>query len=223
MSEVKFLSYQLSNETVGYGGQTTFNAEQIRIMANGDSCNESFWKLSNHIGTHIDTPFHFSVDGKKISDYPASHWVYEKIQVVELSLSFGELISPKIVSDIIEEDTELLLLKTGFGAYKGKREYWEKNPGLSKDLAAWIRDNRPKVRTIGIDLISITSYMHRPEGKIAHDAFLSPSHPGEPFTVIEDMQLSDIDKSTKIEKVVVSPLVVKNADGSPVTVFAFTS
>lgn len=221
MSEVVFLSYQLSNETVGYGGQTTFNAKAIRVMANGDTCNESHWELSNHIGTHIDTPFHFSVDGKKISDFPASHWVYQNVQLIELSPEEGELILPGNWSEGIDQKTELLIIKTGFCNRKDSREYWEKNPGLSKELAHWLRENRPNLRTIGFDLISITSYQHRPEGKIAHNAYLSPEHSGEPFTVIEDMDLSKVDSKTYISKVVVSPMIVKDADGSPVTVFAF--
>ncbi|MFT6069501.1 MAG: kynurenine formamidase [Bacteriovoracaceae bacterium] len=219
-TEKIFLSHPLSNETIGYGGAKEFNSEYVRCIAEGDTCTQSSWKLSNHIGTHIDVPAHFSISGKTIDQYPASHWVYDKIDLIEIEAAEGELIQPKEWVETISQEAEILLLRTNFERYRGTEAYWARNPGLSKELGLWLRKNRPNLRTIGFDLISITSYMHRAEGKIAHRAFLSPDEEGVPLTVIEDMKLLGVPENLKT--LIVSPLIVAGADGSPVTVIATT-
>jgi kynurenine formamidase len=67
-----------------------------------------------------------------------------------------------------------------------------------------------------MDLISVSSYCNRLEGRKAHYAFLNPEE-GEPILLIEDMKL-DIDGP--IDKVIVAPLLIDKADGSPCTVIA---
>lgn len=213
-----FLSYPLSNDTIGYGGSKDFNNTQIRNMENGDACNQSHWELSNHIGTHIDSPYHFSKDGNTLDNFDASHWIYHNVELVDIDAKEGELIKPGTWSENLKSDTELLLIRTGFEKLRGSEAYWAKNPGLSPELAQWLRKYRPNIRTIGFDLISITSYLKRAEGKVAHKAYLCPSENGEPLTVVEDMTLSKL--NSKIKMVVISPLIVKGSDGSPVTALA---
>ena len=69
-----------------------------------------------------------------------------------------------------------------------------------------------------MDLISISSYSNREEGRKAHHAFLNPDE-GEPILLIEDMKL---DTNSSFNKVIVAPLLIDNADGSPCTVLAYT-
>ena len=68
-----------------------------------------------------------------------------------------------------------------------------------------------------MDLISISSYSNRDEGRKAHHAFLNPIE-GEPILLIEDMKLDHV---TRLKKVIVAPLLIDNADGSPCTVLAY--
>jgi len=68
-----------------------------------------------------------------------------------------------------------------------------------------------------MDLISVSSYSNRAEGRKAHHAFLNPRE-GAPILLIEDMKL-DTDESFK--KVIVAPLLIDKADGSPCTVMAY--
>ncbi len=68
-----------------------------------------------------------------------------------------------------------------------------------------------------MDLISTSSFSNREEGHRAHHAFLNPKS-GQPILLIEDMKL---DLIYNFNKIIVSPLLVDNADGSPCTVFAF--
>ena len=69
-----------------------------------------------------------------------------------------------------------------------------------------------------MDLISVSSYSNRNEGRKAHHAFLN-SEEGEPILLIEDMKLDVFDL---ISKVIVAPLRIEKADGTPCTVMAYT-
>lgn len=213
-----FLSHQISNETVGYGGRKDFHSRVTLSMERGDSCNQSEWNLNNHVGTHIDAPFHFSSTGKTLDQFPASFWIFYHPQLIDLPTEPSVIIEPDQWVENIFLETDLLLLRTGFESRRNTEDFWAHNPGLHPELGLWIRQNRPGLRVIGLDLMSVTSYDHRALGKKAHNAFLHEDHPGNPLLVIEDMHLSELISSPK--KVIVSPLIVKNADGSPVTVIA---
>jgi kynurenine formamidase len=69
-----------------------------------------------------------------------------------------------------------------------------------------------------MDLISVSSYSNREEGRKAHHAFLNPDE-GEIILLIEDMKL---DTDGPFNKVIVAPLLIDNADGAPCTVLAYT-
>lgn len=213
-----FLSHTLSSNTPGYGGKKDFTSRSVKSIRDGGSCNQSEWQFNNHIGTHIDAPFHFSDLGKTLDQYPAQFWIFHHPQLILIRAEASQIIEPNIWCDSIATDTDLLLLKTDFEQWREDEKYWAHNPGLSPDLGLWLRKNRPQLKIVGLDFISITSYDHRPLGKAAHQAFLHESYPGTPLLVIEDMHLREL--KTNPRKVIVSPLRVEKADGSPVTVMA---
>ncbi len=217
-SKAIFLSHVLSNDTVGYGGRKEFNTGLTLSIERGDSCNQSEWRLSNHVGTHIDSPFHFSNEGKKIDSFEASFWIFTKVHLVDLPTSESIIIEKNNWVEKIPMDCDLLLIKTGFESRRNTENYWAHNPGLSPALGLWLREFRPSIRVIGFDFMSITSYDHRPLGRVAHHSFLHESHVGHPILAIEDMHLSELKSSP--QKVIVSPLRILDSDGSPVTVIA---
>ena len=76
-SEAIFLSYFIDEHTPSYGGiENAVKIERIKSIEKGDSSNNLELKFPAHIGTHIDFPFHFSNDGKKLEDYPPSFWIF---------------------------------------------------------------------------------------------------------------------------------------------------
>jgi hypothetical protein len=72
-----------------------------------------------------------------------------------------------------------------------------------------------------MDMISVTARAHRPEGRLAHRAFLDPEGPGSPVLLIEDMALAQA--PIDVRAVLVSPIRVRESDGGPCTVFCWTS
>lgn len=211
-----FLSHPLSNQTTGYGGSLDFDLEIKQSISKNNSCNQTSWKLSAHIGTHMDAPYHFHNDGKTVDQFFASNFIFSKVSLIDLKVNDDEIIYPNTWCNSISSDATLLLIRTGFEQLRGTKKYWNNNPGLSIELSEWLEINRPLVRAVGFDFISLTSYQHRPLGKVVHSKFLGQKD--KSFIVIEDMSLKDLFQSPK--EVIVAPLRVSGADGSPVTIFA---
>jgi arylformamidase len=214
-----FLSHIIDEKTPTYGNRDHFLNQLNSSFQKRDKTETSNWYFSNnHFGTHIDLPSHFVPDGKTITDYDAGFWTFKKVALIEIRIDDSILID---IDDVylypISKDTELLLIKTGYEAYREGEKYWNENPGLAPGLGKYLRKNYPKLRVIGFDFISVTSFQHRPLGREAHLALLEGENPILP---IEDMTLKNIDLTMKIEEVVVSPLRVNHANGTPVTVFA---
>lgn len=218
MSEMIFLSHYYNDKTPGYGGKVDFVTEKTKCLKDGHSCNQQKLILSNHVGTHVDTPFHFFEKGKKLHEYSANSWVFHKVVLIDLNLANAELITSEHVKDKIPEGTELILFRTGFEKKRSTDQFWQENPGLSANLGDYLRWSFPSVRAVGGDIISATSFSKREEGKLAHQAFLDPDKINQPILIIEDMKLSGL-KSSPV-RVIVAPLLIDQADGAPVTVMA---
>jgi len=214
-----YLSHPLDSDTPAYGGGQGFSAQTVNNMADGDSCNTGYWKLSNHIGTHLDFPRHFVADGKTLENYPPEFFIFEQVYLTRLnSISACQVIVPDDVNIVDAPETiTLLLLKTGFETHREQALYWQQNPGFHPEVADYLRSNLPDLRIVGFDTISLSSFAHRDIGRTAHRAFLDHHHP---IQLLEDMALGGVDESTHINQVVVAPLRVIGADGSPCTVMA---
>jgi len=214
-----FLSHVLSKATPGFGGQSAFESETVNSICSGKSSNSSKWTLSNHIGTHVDAPYHFSDAGETVDGFDAGFWVFQAPCVLDIRVGDAELIEPKDWESLVSTNCDLLLLRTGFQKYRPDRKYWESNPGLSPEVGKWLREKRPSIRAIGFDFLSVTSFQHREIGRESHRALLDPARSGKPVLAIEDMDLSAIGKV--LNRVWVAPLRVAHADGAPVTVLAW--
>lgn len=218
MSQYVLLSHVLKQDTPSYGNRDKVIIRVNSCIRGGETANSSCLVLSNnHIGTHIDVPRHFSDSGKKTTDYPIGDYVFEKVQVIDLLCDGPKLIEG---SDLVglRSDIDLLLVRTGYETKRGDDSYWNNNPGLSPDLADYLRKQCPNLRCIGFDFISVTSWQHRAEGRLAHKAFLAPEGGQKEIWAIEDMSLVNAPKL--IKKVVVAPLLVEDGNGTAVTVIA---
>ena len=217
---IKYLSHYLSEKTPLYGNGEGIYFTSDKEIEKGDSCNTTNLTFPNLSGTHIDFPYHFNPDGKTLNDFPVSYWQFDQVKMADLTgkVNDGQIIEPELFTGLGNIETELLLIKTGYGAYRGTDRYTLTPPGLSANLAPFLRKNFPRLRCIGMDLISISSYSNREEGQKAHHAFLNPEE-GEPILLIEDMKLN---VDGPFNTVIVAPLLIDNADGAPCTVLAYT-
>ena len=221
MSEKKYilLSHVLDENTPTYGNRDKFVAGEKSQIKQGAGANSSTWNFSiNHIGSHIDMPKHFFDNGKTLTDYNPGQWIFENVQLIDIPCTSARLIMPADFTEKPGDKTQLLLIRTNYETYRGSDKYWNDNPGLAPQLGIWLRENFPDIRAVGFDFISLTSWKFRAEGREAHRVFLDPEGSGSPLWILEDLSLERADEN--MTRVIVSPLFVKDGDGSPVTVFA---
>jgi len=220
---LRLLSYFIDEDTPIYGGKSGFLPKPVSLISKGDSANTSYLQFPNHLGTHIDFPNHFYENGQTIEDFSLDFWIYykEDIQFIEVNLHDGELlITPNHIecNESINKNAKIVLLKTGAYEYRMDEEkYWKYNPGIGVELAEWLRQNFQELRLIGIDSISISSWQHRQIGRKVHKLLLKPA---KPILLIEDMDLSKVNKNTIFKEIIIAPLMVKDSNGSPCTIFA---
>jgi len=216
------LSHIISQNTPSYGNRDRIILRTNSSIKQGETANSSCWIFSNnHIGTHIDVPYHFSETGKKTFEIPIDEFIFNKVQLIDINCNNACLIGVNHLekySSIIERDIELLLIRTGFERFRGDEKYWNDNPGLAPELADYLRTNYPLLRCVGFDFISLTSWKYRVEGRLSHKEFLCPETEKKEILIIEDMSLKDV--NSRIKQLIVAPLMVEDGNGGAVTVFA---
>lgn len=215
-----YLSYPFGPSCPAYGGGEPVSFEQTKSLANGDSCHQIRFTSSNHIGTHIDMPFHFCENGKRVLDYQAESFVFHSVALVWLSLLPGTLITQAHLESELKKagpDLELLLIRSGAGLYRQESTYWQNGTGMAPGTASWLRSRYPSLRAIGLDSISLTSFSHRQEGRSCHKEFLCEN---PPLLIIEDAHLEAL-QNHQPQMVIALPLRLEgSADGAPCTIIA---
>jgi arylformamidase len=210
-----FLSYFMDDNTPLYGGDFGVKMQSLRSMENGDSANTKLLEFSNHSGTHIDFPNHFSIEGKVVEDYDANFWIFNTPHFIENKAIDNQIIN--LTNEqirTIPQDVDFLILKTGFSKFRNEERYWKSNPGIAPELAEKLKKSCPKLRVIGMDIISLTSFGDRPLGRISHNKFLIENN----ILIVEDMYLDNLISQPK--RVYCFPILRTGLDGSPVTIIA---
>ena len=213
------LSYFIDEFTPVYGTIPLPEIHNYSSISSGDSSNSVIIKMHNHAGTHIDVPKHFIDGGKCLTDYRVEDFIYSSPAIINLTLGSGELINKshleKYSKKLLEAD--IVLFVTGFGKFRGKDIYRTHNPGIDPDGIRYIRTKFKNIKAIGVDTISISSYLHRNEGRMAHkEAFIKDRKYGEPLLLIEDLDLRC--NLNNLDKILIFPLFIKGIDASPCTV-----
>jgi arylformamidase len=75
------------------------------------------------------------------------------VEIIDIHCDAARIIGPEDVADhSIEQDNELLLIRTGFELVRQEDKYWNDNPGQAPELADYLRSNFRKMRVIGFDI-----------------------------------------------------------------------
>jgi len=210
-----WLSHVIGDFTPLYGGNSALQIEPDKSISSGDSCNTTILTLPSHAGTHVDSPYHFLATGKSVDQYVAKDWFFNSPFVTFFSARPGQLIIPEDIPlpEHLDEDTDLLLLCSGFENYRESDVYWKIGPGLAPELANYFVEHYPKLRAIGMDFISISSLEYRDTGRAAHRAFLEKN-----ILLFEDMSMKLLRPDNRLEKVIAFPLRFAKSDGAPCTI-----
>lgn len=185
----------------------------IRSMRKGDRKNICGLTLNTHTGTHIDYPQHI-YEGHENGDV-IEELTYRKVIALAIAAKEGQSIEKAQLQGYENEikNCNLLLIRTGFGEYRRSdpERYTKWNPGLSEGAALYLKATFPALMAVGIDVISIGSFIRPRESHRVHEILLdSESRP--PIFIIEDMNLSQC--IARMQAVYIYPLFA-GFDGSP--------
>ena len=132
-------------------------------------------------------------------------------------ISIKDIKNQKLTTSIINKKNtiDFILFKTNFERFREKDKYIFYNPGIDPLMGEFLKKNFPKLKAIGFDFISLSSFQNSEEGKKAHIEFLKRG-----ILIYEDMKLKLINKNSKIKKIFCFPLPVEEIDGSPCSILA---
>jgi|TARA_Y100000310_G_scaffold92060_1_gene89594 kynurenine formamidase len=171
--------------------------------------------LSTHTGTHLDAPHHFLEKGSKIHEISLKKLVSEAV-LIKSGKKSGESITKTDIQKFekkygkIESFSSVIFL-TGWQRNLQKKYYFTKNPGLSVSAAKYLVSK--KIGLVGIDSPSIDIGTNSKFP--VHQIFAKKG-----MLIVENLANLDKIKSSKFHLVVL-PLKLKNATGSPVRAIAF--
>ena len=180
-----------------------------------DGYNLELLFLSSHTGTHIDAPHHFLEKGAKIHEISLKKLVSEAA-LIQSRKGSGESITKTDIQKFEKKSGKIdgfssVIFQTGWQRNLQKKYYFTKNPGLSVSAAKYLASK--KISLVGIDSPSID--LGKDSKFSVHQIFAKKG-----MLIVENLANLDKIKSSKFHLVVL-PLKLKNATGSPVRAIAF--
>jgi len=180
-----------------------------------DGYNLELLFLSSHTGTHLDAPYHFLEKGSKIHEISLKKLVSNAV-LIKSRKKRNETITKTDIQKFEKKHGKIesfssVVFWTGWQRNLQKDNYFTKNPGLSVSAANYLASK--KIGLVGIDSPSIdlgTDFKFP-----VHQIFAKKG-----MLIVENLANLEKIKSSKFHLVVL-PLKLKNATGSPVRAIAF--
>ena len=180
-----------------------------------DSYNLELLFLSTHTGTHIDAPHHFLEKGGKIHEISLEKLVSEAV-LIKSKKNGGDSITKTDIQKFEKKHGKIdgfssVIFYTGWQRNLQKKYYFTKNPGLSVSAANYLVAK--KINLVGTDAPSID---------LGSDSKFSVHHILAKNNILIVENLANLDKINSASfHLVIAPLKLKNATGSPVRALAF--
>ena len=180
-----------------------------------DGYNLELLFLSTHTGTHLDAPHHFLEKGAKIHEISLKKLVSETI-LIKSKKKGGESITKTDIQNFEKKHGKIasfssVIFYTGWQRNLQKKYYFTKNPGLSVSDEKYLASK--KINLVGVDSPSID--LGKDSKFSVHQIFAKKG-----ILIVENLANLEKIKSSKFHLVVL-PLKLKNATGSPVRAIAF--
>ena len=180
-----------------------------------DGYNLELLFLSSHTGTHIDAPFHFVKNGKKIHEIAPERLVNEAV-LIRIGKNSNRSISKTDIQNFEQKNGKIengstVIFYTGWQKNLNKEFYFTENPGLSVSAAKYLVSK--KINMVGIDSPSID---------LGTDSKFSVHHVLAKNNILIVENLANLGKiKSNNFHLITSPLKLKNATGSPIRAFGF--
>jgi kynurenine formamidase len=220
------LTHELWDTFPTYFGGQQFFAEQKFSFAK-DTFNLYEWRISEHTGTHIDAPLHFTADGKSVAELPVEDLIAPLV-VIDIRGKAEKDPDAQVTPDDIKEWTSangdlpegaVVAMLSGWGAHVATEKFRNVGddgktlhfPGFHVEAAQFLIE-QPSVKAIAVDTLSLD---HGPSPDfIVHNTWLPTGRYG-----IE--AVANLDKlPAKGATIVVGAPKVRGGTGGPARIFA---
>jgi len=221
MNEIIDLTYDLEE------GMTIFDAPwhppfSLKQLGKYEVEGRETRKVSfgTHTGTHIDAPLHFVKDGKSIEEIPLEKLIGE-VTIVDFSkLGENGAVTKEMLSDI--KITERMLFNFDWGKHWGTKRFYHNYPFFTKEAAEYLVSHN--VKLLAMDTPSPDDSRIKFKGNILGTNKDSPIHKiflSNGIILVEYIANLDKVKNYYQWNIIILPLKIKGADGSPARVCIF--
>lgn len=194
------ISQILNDEIPVWPGDTPFQYKVSWTMEESGSVNVGQVTMSTHTGTHIDAPFHFDNDGKKVIELDLNLYIGPALVI---HLKQPARIGLKELENVALKGVKRLLIKTD--SWTDKTVFPESIPAIEPGLAAHLAEQG--VQLLGLDLPSVDP-LDSKELNAHHQLNSHGIH------ILEGLVLDGIEPGEY--ELAALPLPFEQADGSPV-------
>lgn len=194
------ITQPLTNDIAHWPGDEPFQYETTVTKEQSGSVNIGRIISSTHTGTHVDAPFHFLQDGKRILDLDIERYI-GPCEVIDVS-AFST-INEVALRAVITSPTKRLLIKTALPNVP--QRFPDKVPPITPDGAAYMASLG--VQLVGVDVPSVdpldSKELAGHHALYDHDIY-----------ILENVMLDQVDIGTY--DLIALPLALAEGDGSPV-------
>jgi arylformamidase len=198
--EIFDISRRLQNGMPVWPGDTAFHFEVSSFNEGNGTVSVGSLQLSTHTGTHVDAPFHFDIEGKRIIELDLDLYI-GPVRVIDMEGK--ESIGEKDLLDINLDGIERILFRTL--SWKNSTVFPEKIPYINPDIAPFLASKG--IRLIGVDVPSVD-----PIDSITLEAHHRLHENG--IHILESVLLAKIKPGDY--ELIALPLPLVEGDGSPV-------
>ncbi len=181
-------------------GDTAFNYEVSWPMEESGSVNVGKIELSTHTGTHVDAPFHFDNEGKRIIELDLNLYIGHA-RVIDMIGK--ESIGADDLNEIDLDGCKRVLFRTL--AWGNPDEFPEKIPHIEPNLAPFLGSKG--IKLIGLDVPSVDPIDSKE--LLAHHSLNEHG-----IHILESLMLDEIEPGDY--ELIALPLPLVEGDGSPV-------
>jgi len=197
------ISVPISNTTHVYKDDIPIQVQKNVSIIDSGSINASTLSMSSHSGTHIDAPFHFFNNGKKIDEIDTEIFI-GYTYVIEILDHESQITTKHLKNIVIPSNISKILFKTNNSKLWSKNKFQANFTSISINVAEWLISKN--IQLVGIDYLSVDS-SHTTTFPI-HKKLLKNN-----IIILEGLDLSEI--SEGIYTLICFPLKITSGDGSP--------
>lgn len=213
--EIIDLSYTLENNMITYNApwHPKFSIQKLASISKEGRETRKV-SFGTHTGTHIDAPRHFIENGNTVEKIPLEKLI-GPVEIIDFShIREKEAISLELIKSI--KICKKMIFKFGWSKKWGDVKFYDDYPFFSKEAAEYLVSK--DVELIGHDTPSPdASYdTSSKEDSPIHKIFLKNE-----IVLVE--YIANLDKIENLNgwKIIVSPLKLRDADGSPARVIIY--